>query len=368
MGIQRVVFIHPIVPRLSLLSCLASFEPPVLSLATLFNDARFLAPNIVILGSNLGTTSQRTPTAPPEPSTKDYAQTRLFIFCRTKMRVTPTVLQVAACLSSLAPLASAWPGWLPDKDSLVARQNDDEDSTSAAETGARSTATEAAETGSEDDDSEPTETDGGGDLNTAKPTSKGGKDAEETGTPTSERKTKSIPADAAVGGVNMMTPDTTAVATILYKIGDYVTLGWNYTGIQSEPTAVDVLLSCSAARETWTLTSNMTWESDVAYIWDTNEQAEDVENPLGTNMYTLIVKDVDAEITEFPSAGKLGADASFKFGMYHKQAYVPWDEWECNGCDKKAAAPGMEQSLKLALTMCTLTVVTLTGFASGWGL
>ncbi|KAG9255194.1 uncharacterized protein F5Z01DRAFT_652367 [Emericellopsis atlantica] len=285
------------------------------------------------------------------------------------MRVTPTVLQVAACLSSLAPLASAWPGWLPDKDSLVARQNDNGDSTTAAETGARSTATEAAETSTKKkDDSKATSTDSGDDLNTAKPTSKGGKDAKETGTPTSEHTTKSIPADAAVGGVNMMTPDTTAVPTILYKIGDYVTLGWNYTGIQEEPTAVDVLISCSAATETWTLTSNMTWESDVAYVWDTNDQADNVENPLGTNMYTLIVKDVDAEITEFPSAGKLGADASFKFGLYHKQDYVPWNEWECNGCDKKAAAPAMEQSLKLALTMCTLTVVTLTCLASGWGL
>jgi hypothetical protein len=166
----------------------------------------------------------------------------------------------------------------------------------------------------------------------------------------------------------MLTPDTIAVPTTLYKIGDDVTLSWNYTGIQSEPTAIDVLLSCSAASETWTLTSNMTWESDVAFLWDTNDQADDVENPLGTEMYTLIIKDVDAEVTEFPSAGKLGADASFKFGMYHKQPYVPWDEWECNGCDKRAAAPVMEQSLKLAVSMCTLTIVIMTYLTNGWGL
>lgn len=42
------------------------------------------------------------------------------------MRVTPAVLRLALCLSSLTPIVSAWPGWLPAKDALYVRQNDDD--------------------------------------------------------------------------------------------------------------------------------------------------------------------------------------------------------------------------------------------------
>jgi hypothetical protein len=38
------------------------------------------------------------------------------------MRPTSNLLQLAVCLSSLAPLAAAWPDWFPHADSVVVRR------------------------------------------------------------------------------------------------------------------------------------------------------------------------------------------------------------------------------------------------------
>lgn len=38
------------------------------------------------------------------------------------MRPTSNLLQLAVCLSSLAPLAAAWPNWFPPADSVVVRR------------------------------------------------------------------------------------------------------------------------------------------------------------------------------------------------------------------------------------------------------
>lgn len=165
----------------------------------------------------------------------------------------------------------------------------------------------------------------------------------------------------------MITPDTTQVATALYKIGDNIELAWNYTSLQATPTAVDVLVSCSAASETWTLTANMTFETEVNYIWESKDDADNVDKPLLTEMYTLIIKDSDAEVTERPSAGYLGAFSGFKFGLYRPQAYTPLSEWQCDTCNGGMGAFD-SQALKLAITMAFITVCSFTWFVTGLGL
>lgn len=164
-----------------------------------------------------------------------------------------------------------------------------------------------------------------------------------------------------------MNPATSAAATALFKIGDNITLGWNYTGLEATPTAIDVLLSCSTASETWTLTNNMTFETDVSYVWNSAEQAGNVEQPLLMEMYTLIIKDSEAEVSDVPSPGMLGSNSDFTFGLYHKVSYTPWAEWECTGCNA-ATASFDTQVVKLAFTMCIITVFTFTWFVTGWGI
>lgn len=184
------------------------------------------------------------------------------------------------------------------------------------------------ESASQTDNSSASQTDSGQgkDLNTAEPT-QSGDTASETGTGsatgkktgkgtgkatgTKTGKTHSTFApDSPPGGVSMLTPAPNLQATPLYKIGDDVTWSWNYTSLQGTPTAVDVLVSCSVASNTWTLTSNMTFATSVNYVWETKEEAGSVQNPLLTEMYTLIVKDSDTQITSAPEPGYLAPGSS----------------------------------------------------------
>lgn len=299
------------------------------------------------------------------------------------MRATPAVLRLALCLSSLTPIVSAWPGWLPARDSLYVRQDNEEsestvvsseseaeetasrtaDTSESSEAPAEETSATSDEDEDEDEDNEEATSTGPRDPNTA---------AIETGTRTGSatgRATTSISIDPAgyAGGIEMLTPNTVQVASALYKVGDNIELAWNYTNVLVTPTAIDVLVSCSAASETWTLTANMTFETEVNFIWETEDDADNADKPLLTAMYTLIVKDVDADVTERPSSGYLGAYSGFVFGLYHPIAYTPLADWECTVCN---AGPGGfdSQALKMAVTMALITFCGFTWFVAGLGL
>lgn len=165
----------------------------------------------------------------------------------------------------------------------------------------------------------------------------------------------------------MITPDPFAAPTPLYKIGDYITWGWNYTGVQAEPTAVDVLVSCASRTATWTLSGNMTFETAVPkFVWDSSVQANDVENPLGNDVYTLVIKDSEAEITDRPEAGYLTSWQGFTFGLYKAKEYKPLSEWECVTCN--SAASGLDtKAFKLAAGMSVVTILSFTWFVAGLG-
>lgn len=164
-----------------------------------------------------------------------------------------------------------------------------------------------------------------------------------------------------------MTPATTAMATPLFKISDYVTFGWNYTSLQGTPTAIDVLVSCSDTAETYTLSANMTFATDVKFVWDTKDQANDAQAPLGNNLYTLIIKDSEAGITEMAEPGYLGAYSGLKFGLYAGRPYTPLPDWECTGCN--AGVPAIDRhAVGTAITVSALTLATFTWFVIGFGL
>ncbi|GJN69517.1 hypothetical protein VFPFJ_06241 [Purpureocillium lilacinum] len=295
------------------------------------------------------------------------------------MRPAPALLQLAVCLSSLSSFASGspWPGWLPDKAALVAVRADA--TTTPGPTG-------TGESASQTDNSSASQTDSGQgkDLNTAEPT-QSGDTASETGTGsatgkktgkgtgkatgTKTGKTHSTFApDSPPGGVSMLTPAPNLQATPLYKIGDDVTWSWNYTSLQGTPTAVDVLVSCSVASNTWTLTSNMTFATSVNYVWETKEEAGSVQNPLLTEMYTLIVKDSDTQITSAPEPGYLGTWQQFRFGLYAPQPYVPYSEWKCPGQCSSGSSLFDRQAIGLAVSMSVVTFLSFTWFVAGLGL
>lgn len=168
------------------------------------------------------------------------------------------------------------------------------------------------------------------------------------------------------GSVVMITPAAT-LGTQLYKIGDFVTWAWNYTNLQGPPTAIDVLVSCSTASNTWTLTQNMTFATEGAFTWDTGAyQHTAVASPLLTEEYTLIIFDADSSISATAEAGYLAAFDGFVFGMYTPQPYTPLSDWQCATCS--AAVSDMDKrALGFALTMSIITVLSFTWFVTGIG-
>lgn len=163
----------------------------------------------------------------------------------------------------------------------------------------------------------------------------------------------------------MLTPAPTAQGVNLYKIGDHVTWGWNYTNLQAPPTAIDILVSCSTASETWTLTTNMTFETQGSFTWDTEQQATAVQSPLLVEEYTLIIYDAASSISATPVAGYLGTFEGFTFGMYTPQPYTPLSSWNCATCSA-ALSETERRALGFALSMSVITVLTFTWFVTGF--
>lgn len=119
----------------------------------------------------------------------------------------------------------------------------------------------------------------------------------------------------------MLTP--TQGATSYYKIGEKVTFAWNYTSLAVTPSAVNVVASCSMNDATYTISNNMSVAETGKVTWDTGKYQANATVPLLTATYTLVVYDVDGEIGDTASAGRLGSQNQFSFGMYVPQAYTP---------------------------------------------
>ena len=201
-------------------------------------------------------------------------------------------------------------------------------------------------------------------LNTA------GKTVTSTGTGTKTTKSKAAThteydAQDPAGSVVMITPAATA-GTQLYKVGDYVTWGWNYTNVQGNPTAIDVLVSCSKATNTWTLTQNMTFETQGAFTWDTGSyQQTAVASPLLTEQYTLLIYDAESSVSATAEAGYLAPFSGFVFGLYTPRPYTSiQDGWKCATCSA-ALSDNEKRALGFAFTMAAITVASFTWFVTG---
>jgi len=184
----------------------------------------------------------------------------------------------------------------------------------------------------------------------------------------------------------MITPSANAEPSY-YKIGEYVTFKWNYTSLIVTPSAVNVVASCSLNSEIYTISSNMSVKETGAVTWDTGKYQATATVPLLTASYTLIVYDAQKAITDVASAGHLGTTNRYIFGMYSPQPYTPMGsgehfhilpeiqcsvganhqaDWQCATCS--GAMSDIERNaLKFAFGMVTITVLSFTWFAGGFG-
>ncbi|RHZ69259.1 hypothetical protein CDV55_104912 [Aspergillus turcosus] len=272
-------------------------------------------------------------------------------------------LSFLSLLLLLGTISSAWP-WPPNGVNLAhgeiaARAGTTaSDQTTASQTDSTSQTNTAKDTSSTDTA-----------TGTAKATGTQTGTGTTTGTGTgksSKTTTSSISIDPRLpaGGISMLIP--TAGATTYYRIGQYVTFAWNYTSLIVTPTAVNVLATCTLNQATYTLSSNMSVQATGKVVWDTAEYQANATVPLLTATYTLYVVDVDKEIGDVASAGYLGSQFGYPFGMYIPQPYTPLNEFNCATCNS-ALSETERQALKFAFGMVIITIASFTWFAGGSG-
>ncbi|CAK7275150.1 hypothetical protein SEPCBS119000_006548 [Sporothrix epigloea] len=276
---------------------------------------------------------------------------------------------VAAAILSLSSVSSAF-AW-PNLDALIVRadasktttpppaktsDSNNADNTYNLNTGAQVTSTPTSKENGKQTGKSTT-----GKTTTGKTTTGKTTDGKKTTAPTHTTFNDADP----IGGVVMLTPAATADMQ-LYKIGDYVTWGWNYTNLQATPTAIDILATCSFASRTFTLTQNMTFDKQGSYTWDTGAyQSSHISSPLLTEEYNLIIYDSDSSLTAGAEAGYLGAFEGPKFGLYAPQSYTPLnDGWTCATCSG-ALSQTERQALGFALLMSVITVLSFTWLVTG---
>lgn len=165
----------------------------------------------------------------------------------------------------------------------------------------------------------------------------------------------------------MTTPAPTDPALKLYKAGNDITLGWNYTNVQAEPTAVDVLISMALGNNVWTVTQNMTYSTmGNNVVWETEQYATaGAEMALSNGKYTLVVYDSDEGPEATPRPGYLAPYDGFTFDIYLPNSYEDLkDGWTCPTCN--AGVPAFDsKAVGFALTMSVATVASFTWFVSG---
>lgn len=274
-----------------------------------------------------------------------------------------------------------WPRWLPELDALVVRQ-ESSDQPSATPTKASATNTNKdstitpAPSNSDSNSDKNSKTDGGSQTGSGtskasfgKTTLTGDETKKESATKTaSETEKTSYDARLPAGGVAMITP-AVIDGEQYYKIGDFVTFAWNYTSLEATPTAVNILASCKANAQTYTIAANQTiTNATQSVVWDTGSyQQSALSKPLLTEKYTLIIYDADSEVTAQAQAGYLAVFNQYTFGMYERQKYVPWNEFICATCS--GALGDMEmRAIGMALGMGALTVLSFTWFVGGTGI
>jgi len=156
-----------------------------------------------------------------------------------------------------------------------------------------------------------------------------------------------------------------------YKIGDYVTFAWNYTSLLATPTAVNIVATCTANQQLYTIAANQTvggTNATAAVTWDTSSyQQTALGDPLLTETYTLIIYDAAGEISATARAGYLAPFNQYTFGMYEKGSYKDLDNgFICATCS--GALGDMERrALGMVIGVSVVTVLSFTWFVGGTG-
>jgi hypothetical protein len=157
-----------------------------------------------------------------------------------------------------------------------------------------------------------------------------------------------------------------------YKVGDYITFAWNMTSLSVTPTAIDVLASCGANNNMYTLAVNQTVNGSTgAVTWDTGDYQATATVPLLTETYTLIIMDAAMPaVTATAVYGGLPVFSNLRFGMYTTQPYQNTSgnddaTFTCITC-KSAASSLEKQPLAFIFGMVFITIASYTILVAGF--
>lgn len=235
--------------------------------------------------------------------------------------------------------------------STASGDKNDEDDENGDETGSKSSGT-AKETG----------------TITGSPTRSGSKSTGSGGTKTEDdNKSKEFDPRLPAGGVSMITPDAMSPASY-YKIKDQITFAWNYTSLSKAPSYIDVLASCSANNNMYTIAANESWDQMQTVVWDTGKYQATGTIPLLTETYTLVIHDAQKDVSATAGSGYLGTWKQFTFGMYEPQPYTPMADYVCATCSS-AMSLMEKQTYAFMFSMVGVTLFTFgwfTGAAGVW--
>jgi len=269
----------------------------------------------------------------------------------------------------LSTFAAAWPWpkWLPEMESLVVRQDNGNDNGGKSTSNASPTQTSSVpkETNTKSGSS-PSGSQTGSVTASASRTGNQTQTGTITKKPTNTKHTSYDPRLPA-GGLSMLTP-AAILGQQYFKVGDFVTFGWNYTSLSATPTAINIMATCTANQQLYTLAANQTVTNATGAItWDTGAyQATAVQNPLLTQIYTLLIYDADSSPSAAAQAGYLAAFNSYTFGMYTPQQYTPLADFQCATCS--GALGDLERrAIGMVVGMGVLTVLSFTWFVGGTG-
>ncbi|TID25203.1 ATP-dependent 6-phosphofructokinase [Venturia nashicola] len=275
--------------------------------------------------------------------------------------------QLLATIASFSALTQAWP-WpdFSERNAIMRRQdssNSESSPSNSATTTAKTSSQPEKSTSATNTKSSDTKASGSqsasGSGTTASATNTGNSDS---GNDTAAA-TTSFDASNGLASIVMVNPSALA-GSQYYKVGDYLTWGWNYTNVQATPTAVDLWAYCSAAKATYTLATNMTYEETGKFTWDTAAYATQAPQ-LGTNSYTLSIADAGIGMASSKGAGYLNPVAMYTFAMYTPQPYTNYSSWVCATCNSGAGTLTPKNTWSFLGGMASVTVLSFTWFATG---
>jgi hypothetical protein len=283
--------------------------------------------------------------------------------------------QLLAAAVALSSVAAAWPDVFENvnalgdvKNAIYGRQDNNKPESTADPTFDPKSTDAPKETDKPSSTEKATVTTKGGDTkSSSKGSGSGSGTAKATGTKsTGKPKATNFGADVPAGGIAMVTPSAIAGAQF-YKIGEWITFAWNYTSLSVTPSAIDIMATCTANQQTYTIAVNQSTHETGKVLWDTKSYKEgNPTKPLLTETYTLLIYDADSSVSATARPGYLAVYNQFTFGMYDPQPYTPWADFKCANCNSAFSA-FEKLTLKALLITSFTTIASLLYFAASFG-